>query len=293
MVLPFRCDELDVQHLKPMGDLGQVVFYPDFDIRNTDMVKHAISRSNVVINLIGATKETWNYDFQEVHVDIPRRIAEAVAENSGVERFMHMSCLAATADAPSKRLRTKAEGDRLVREAVPSATIFKATHIVGPEDKFSNAFADLGKRSPMVALVGGGRNKIQPIYVRDVCDAMINSLKSYEPLGKDYCLAGPEVLTVREFVRVLQDTMREPFHPVTVPSTVAMAAGGFWDWVQKRAPPLPLSPLFHGDFAAEMTIDHVLPAGQQLLTAADLGVDPVSVLDGSPIEHIRHLRAGG
>lgn len=24
VVLPYRCDDLDVQHLKPMGDLGQV-----------------------------------------------------------------------------------------------------------------------------------------------------------------------------------------------------------------------------------------------------------------------------
>lgn len=30
LVLPYRCDDTDVQHLRIMGDLGQVVMLPDF-----------------------------------------------------------------------------------------------------------------------------------------------------------------------------------------------------------------------------------------------------------------------
>lgn len=30
LVLPYRCDDTDVQHLRVMGDLGQVVMLPDF-----------------------------------------------------------------------------------------------------------------------------------------------------------------------------------------------------------------------------------------------------------------------
>lgn len=30
LVLPYRCDDTDVQHLRVMGDLGQVVMIPDF-----------------------------------------------------------------------------------------------------------------------------------------------------------------------------------------------------------------------------------------------------------------------
>lgn len=30
LVLPYRCDDLDVQHLRVMGDLGQVVMLPEF-----------------------------------------------------------------------------------------------------------------------------------------------------------------------------------------------------------------------------------------------------------------------
>lgn len=47
------------------------------------------------------------------------------------------------------------------------------------------------------------------------------------------------------------------------------------------------------DFAAEMTVDHVVPAGDDVLTLDDLNVIPAPCTSGSAIEHIRHLRAGG
>ncbi len=67
--------------------------------------------------------------------------------------------------------------------------------MVGVEDKFTNALAARGKRSPFVAMVDGGYNKVQPVYVRDVARGMINSLKTYDAVGQTYHVAGPEVLT--------------------------------------------------------------------------------------------------
>ena len=50
----------------------------------------AVSRSNLVINCVGADQETWNYGFEEVHVDWPARLAKAVKAAGGVERVIHM-----------------------------------------------------------------------------------------------------------------------------------------------------------------------------------------------------------
>jgi NADH dehydrogenase (ubiquinone) 1 alpha subcomplex subunit 9 len=73
VVFPYRCDTTDVQHLRTMGDLGMVVFLEDFNMRDDDQIKKAISQSNVVVNCIGADQETWNYSFEEVHVDFAQR----------------------------------------------------------------------------------------------------------------------------------------------------------------------------------------------------------------------------
>ncbi len=75
LVLPHRCDDLDMQHLKTMGDLGMVVPLGSFDINSEEAIRKAVSRSNVVINLVGAQQETWNYSFEDVHVGIAHRWA--------------------------------------------------------------------------------------------------------------------------------------------------------------------------------------------------------------------------
>ena len=89
----------------------------------------------------------------------------------------------------------QAAGDAAVRAAMPNATIFKPGPLIGNEDRLTNNIAQLGKKYPVVPLVGGGRMRMQPVYVRDVADGMINSLRSRDALGKDYHMAGPEVIT--------------------------------------------------------------------------------------------------
>ena len=86
---------------------AQVVPWKDFNVRDDKQIRETIKRSNVVINLLGAERETWNYSFEDVHVDAARRIAQAAAENPLTERYVHVSCIGATADAASRRLRTK------------------------------------------------------------------------------------------------------------------------------------------------------------------------------------------
>ena len=142
LVLPHRCDDTDVQHLRTMGDLGQVVMMPDFrwgagsggkgggpgaagvttragstrsprasrpttparcppalppgrpprSIRDEEAVRRAISRSNLVVNMLGAGQETWNYGFEEVHIEWPARLARAIRDSGKVERFIHLRC---------------------------------------------------------------------------------------------------------------------------------------------------------------------------------------------------------
>jgi len=53
----------------------QIVFLPQFDIRDDAAIKRAISRSNVVINLVGQRTETMNFKYEDVHADWPKKLA--------------------------------------------------------------------------------------------------------------------------------------------------------------------------------------------------------------------------
>ena len=84
-----------------------MVRWNEFDLRNDAHLKETMKRSNVIINLLGLAKETPNFSFEDVHIDAARRIATLAAEAGVAERLIHVSCLGASENAPSRRLRTK------------------------------------------------------------------------------------------------------------------------------------------------------------------------------------------
>lgn len=145
--------------------------------------------------MVGAQQETWNFSFRDVHVEIAKRIAEATTKAPEMERFIHVSALGAYHSAASRRLRSKAEGDEVVKQICPSVTIMKPGYMIGIEDRFFNNIASLGKYLPFIPLIDGGNTKVQPVYVRDVADAMMQALKDKATQGKTYSLAGPDILT--------------------------------------------------------------------------------------------------
>jgi uncharacterized protein YbjT (DUF2867 family) len=164
-----------------------------------------MQRQDAVINLVGILHDSdsrlpYGKGFAAAHVDLPRKIIAAMRE-SGVRRLVHMSALRAAIDAPSEYLRSKGEGEALVRAAMSELeiTVFRPSVIFGPDDAFLNMFAKLIKLFPLLPL-GGGAARFQPVYVGDVASAFADCLSNGATFGKTYELCGPKVYTLRELV---------------------------------------------------------------------------------------------
>lgn len=74
MICCYRGDWYQTMRLKPMGDLGQVLFH-FYNLEDENSIREAVKYSNVVVNLVGRNWETRNFNFNDVHVDGARRIA--------------------------------------------------------------------------------------------------------------------------------------------------------------------------------------------------------------------------
>ena len=66
LVLPYRGDFYDVQHLKLVGDLGQVLYTPYY-LKDEASLRKAMKHSNLVINLVGRQWETRNFSFEDIY----------------------------------------------------------------------------------------------------------------------------------------------------------------------------------------------------------------------------------
>ncbi|XP_007527887.1 NADH dehydrogenase [ubiquinone] 1 alpha subcomplex subunit 9, mitochondrial [Erinaceus europaeus] len=278
VIIPYRCDTYDLMHLRPMGDLGQIIFL-EWNGRNKDSIRRTVEHSNVVINLIGKDWETRNFDFEDIYVKIPHAIAQ-VSKEAGVKKLIHISHLNADLKSPSKYLRSKAVGEKEVRDAFPEATIIKPSDIFGREDRFLNYFAT-GHWFGGVPLISWGMKTVkQPVYVVDVSKGIINAIKDPDARGKTFAFVGPNRYILFDLVQYVFGMTHRPFFPYPVPHFAFRLAARFFEMN-------PFEPWTTRDKVERVQItDRMLP---HLPGLEDLGIQPTS-LELKAIEVLRRHR---
>jgi NADH dehydrogenase len=90
----------------------------------------------------------------------------------------------------------------MVQQAFPPATIVRPSAMFGPGDALFGALAELARLLPVLPLIGGGRTRLQPVYVEDVAEGIARVLADPGTAGRTYELAGPGVYTLRELVQI-------------------------------------------------------------------------------------------
>ncbi|XP_016070762.1 PREDICTED: NADH dehydrogenase [ubiquinone] 1 alpha subcomplex subunit 9, mitochondrial [Miniopterus natalensis] len=215
VIIPYRCDTYDTMHLRPMGDLGQIIFL-EWNGRNKDSIRRAVEHSNVVINLVGRDWETKNFDFEDVFVRIPQAIAQ-VSKEAGIEKFIHISHLNADIKSSSRYLRNKAVGEKEVRDAFPEATIIKPSDIFGREDRFLNYFANIRWFGGVPLISLGKKTVKQPVYVVDVSKGIVNAVKDPDARGKTFAFVGPNRYLLFDLVQYVFAMAHRPFLPYPLP----------------------------------------------------------------------------
>ena len=189
------------QHLKPMGVVGQIQL-AQVNIRYRPSIAEALRGADAVVNLVGILSQNGPQKFDAVQTAGAGAIAE-LAATAGVKTFVQISAIGADAESDSLYARSKGEGEKTVRAAIPSATILRPSIVFGPEDKFFNKFAAMASFSPALPLIGGGHTRFQPVYVDDVADAICEALMRPEAAGRTYELGGPRVYTFRELMELM------------------------------------------------------------------------------------------
>jgi NADH dehydrogenase len=185
----------DAWFLKPLGGLGQTQFVAA-DVTMPESIARAVEGSDAVVNLAGILKG----DFHAVHVTGAQTVAQA-ARHAGAAGLVHFSALGAAPDSPSAYGRSKAEGERAVRDAFPAATILRPSILFGREDQFVNRFARMMAHGGIMPVLRP-RTRFQPAWVVNAAEAVVEALGDTGAHGgKHYELGGPDVLSMAELLR--------------------------------------------------------------------------------------------
>ncbi len=257
--------------LQPCGGPGQIVgvqanIRPD----HRWSVERAIEGADAVINLVGILSESSKQSFSQVQSEGAAVVAEA-AKAAGVASMVHVSAIGAASDSPSLYAQSKAAGEKAVLSTLPGSVVLRPSVMFGPDDDFFNKLGFLLSLSPIMPLVGGGATRFQPVFVRDVAEAVAVALEGGAKAGATYELGGPEVKTFRECVEMVAGvTLRSP---MLVPLPFALAK------LQARILQMLPKPLLTVDQVELLKSDNVVSdaAAAEGRTLAGLGIEATAI----------------
>jgi uncharacterized protein YbjT (DUF2867 family) len=271
-------------HLQPLGRVGQI-HAVQANLRYPDSVGAAMRDSQVAINLVGILAEGGAQSFEAVQAKGPETVAKAAG--AAAARMVHVSAIGADENSPSGYARSKADGEKAVLAAVPSATILRPSVVFGPEDQFTNRFAALARLSPALPLIGGGVTRMQPVYVGDVATAVADAVDGKTRPGATYELGGPEVLTLREIMEIILAITERKRMLISLPFGLAKLQALF---LQFAPGALKLTP----DQVELLRSDNVVSNAAKAadLTLKGLGIAPDSMEAIAP-QYLWRFRAAG
>lgn len=194
-----------------------------------------------VIHLVGIISEVGKTTFDNLHVNATRNII-AAAQGAGVRRYLHMSALGTRPHAVARYHQTKWEAEEAVRQSGLNFTIFRPSIIYGPEDHFVNLFARMSRWTPVLPVMGDGRNLFQPVAVENVARCFVGALSEPGSVGRAFDVCGPERLNFNDILdAILRVTNRRrlKFHvPMPLARLQAAMLETLLPLLFRQAPPL-------------------------------------------------------
>jgi NADH dehydrogenase len=184
------------------------------DVLDREGLAAAASGRDALVHLVGIIHEEGGQTFDRMHREAAEN-AIAAAEGAGVRRYLHMSAMGTSEDAPSEYARTKAAGERAVRGSRLAWTIFRPSIIFGPGDGFVSLLATIVRRNPgFIPVIGPGTTRFQPVSISDVTRIFADALERPDTAGKSYEVGGADVLSLDEIYREIAAAVGKPGKPL-------------------------------------------------------------------------------
>lgn len=264
----------DIQML-PLVDVAPV------NVHDEAALTRLVAGHDAVVNLVAILHGTGEA-FDQAHVQLPAKLARACAA-TGIKRVVHVSALGADArnpeGAPSMYLRSKGQGEVVLRQAELALTVLRPSVIFGAGDRFLNVFAGLQQVFPVIPLAAS-HSLFQPVWVEDVADGIVFCLQdkhTHATTGQTFEACGPEIFTLTQLVQLagqfsgVNQGRGRPVIPL--PAALGRLQARMMGW-------LPGEPLMSRDNLDSMQVPNIASGNLPGLEA--LGISPASLRAVAP-----------
>ncbi len=215
---PVRClvrdpRGLDDQRVRVQIALGDLADPPSF--------RNALRGVDTVVHLAASIRDQPHASIEELNAVATLRLVRA-AEGVGARRFVFFSALGARRHSRTRFFRAKALAEGAVVASSFETAIFRPSIVYAPGDPWLTLLERFSYL-PAIPVSGSGRALYQPIWAEDVADCVVASLMATGPRRRCFELAGPEVLSYDDIVRVALSPTGRRRPPLHVPLPLVRA----------------------------------------------------------------------
>ncbi len=249
----------DIQYTKSIGD-----------ITNPESLIPAVIGVDYIIHSAGLIKAKNQAAYFRVNQTGTANLLNAVKNNNlGLEKFVLISSVAAAGPAdqiPRKETdrcqplttygRSKLAGEDAARpffDLIP-ITILRPPAVYGPGDKAILTLFDLANKG-FKPYMAGGNNRIQMVYVDDLCRAIQIGMESDKSRGQTYFIADSQAYSVRELLNIMGQLLGKKgigiYIPLWLLRIIALLSEGFFRMIGQ-------TPLFSREKVRELTANWLL-----------------------------------
>ena len=211
------------------------------DVRSTAELANALEGVDVVVHSAGLTRAKSDAEYHRVNSEGTQALALAAAD-AGVRRFVFVSSLAArgpdrrvsdrgvTDDRPTSAYgESKLAGERRLFQVLSEQTgamegvILRPGGIYGPRDEDSLNLFKVAKTGMIPVPTSKGR--LQPVYVKDVAEAVIRAVARPDVDLKPIPIVGPEIVSWADMGEALGSAVGKPVRLVKIPNPIWQVGG--------------------------------------------------------------------
>jgi uncharacterized protein YbjT (DUF2867 family) len=198
------------------GRFQQVDFVRDVRVEDW---RPRLAGVDAVVNTVGIFRESDHRTFERIHREAPQALF-AACKAEGISRVVQLSALGADERAVTPYHRSKRDADDALLALIPTAVSAQPSLVYGAGGTSARLFTTLASL-PLVPLPGDGEQRVQPIHIEDLVDALCRLVEEGSPGHPRVALVGPRAVSLRAFLVALRHGMALPASPfIRIPAVL-------------------------------------------------------------------------
>lgn len=225
----------DPGNLDFLNSTGCEIFKVNYGDKNASKQNaSAFEGVDYAVHLVGSIAPSRKETFASLHQDMTKIWVEN-CKSAKVSKAVLVTALGTSEDSPSAYHKTKRESEKVLQKSGLNHAILRPSLLIGHQvskrhSKLVKRLLEMIATRPKVPLIHGGTNKIQPLFIGDMSECIIESFK--RDLAQPLDLAGPEILTLVRLVEKLSTLLDKRAKIASINPQLGLAIASFLSIVQ-------------------------------------------------------------